>query len=75
MDDLNSLFKNTDTNLFSMLSVIVENQATNKAMLQVIISELSSGSPEKENELIDLANQLKNEELQSIVKTLIDNRS
>lgn len=73
-NDLKSMFMNTETSVANMLSVILENQATNKAMLQVIIPELANGSEEKEDELIELVNRLKDEELQRVVSDLIDRR-
>ena len=61
--DINDIFKNTETNLFTMLSEIVETQCSVKAMLLTIIHELSNGDLEKEKELIDIANKLKDKEL------------
>ena len=55
----------TDINL--MLSEILETNIENKAMLQAIIAELSNKNPEKESEILEIANDLKNKELLRII--------
>ena len=59
--------KNNPTNLNTMLSEILENSILNKSMLQAIIAEISNGNPEKENEILSIANDLKNKELLNVI--------
>lgn len=61
------LKENNPTSLSLMLSEILENSILNKAMLQAIITELSNGSAEKENEILAIANDLKNKELLRVI--------
>jgi hypothetical protein len=61
------LMKENPTNINLMLSEILETNIENKAMLQSIIAELSKGNPEKENEILGLANDLKNKELLRVI--------
>ena len=65
--DLNEIFSKTDTSLPSMLSELIETQCMIKSMLSVVIAELSEGNPEKEQEMVDLVNKLKDEELLRVV--------
>lgn len=65
--DINEIFKNTDTDVSSMLSEIVENQCLIKSMLRVVISELADGNKNKEDEIIDKINKLNEEELLRVV--------
>lgn len=66
--NLSDLLKeNNQTSLSLMLSEILEISILNKAMLQAIISELSKGNPEKEDEILAIANDLKNKELLRVI--------
>jgi hypothetical protein len=65
--EISDLMKNNPTNLNTMLSEILENSILNKSMLQAIIAEISNGNPEKENEILSIANDLKNKELLNVV--------
>ncbi len=65
--DINEIFKNTDTDVSSMLSEIVETQCLIKSMLRVVISELADGNKNKEDEIIDKINKLNEEELLRVV--------
>jgi hypothetical protein len=57
------------------LTTCLETNIENKAMLQVIIAELSNGNSEKENEFLGIANDLKNKELLRIIGRIENNRS
>jgi Mg2+/Co2+ transporter CorC len=61
------LFKNTETTLPLMMSEVIETQCLIKGMLQSIISELSNGDPEKENELLTIAQKTSDKELLRVV--------
>ena len=61
--DLNEIFKNNPTDINTFLSEILETNCEIKAMMLTIIAHISDGDPEKEGEIIGLANQLKNENL------------
>lgn len=65
--DINEIFKNTDTNMSTMLSEIIETQCLIKSMLRVIISELADGNKNKEEEIISSINKLNEEELLRVV--------
>ncbi len=65
--DIKDIFSKTDTSFPSMLSEIIETQCMLKGMLSAIIAELSNGNPDKEQELVDLANKLKDQELLRVV--------
>jgi len=65
--DIKDIFSKTDTSLPAMLSEIIETQCMIKGMLSVVISELSNGNPRKEQELVNLANKLKDKELLRVV--------
>mgnify|MGYP001057403875 FL=1 len=65
--EISDLMKNNPTNLNTMLSEILENSILNKSMLQAIIAEISNGNPEKENEILSIANDLKNKELLNVI--------
>ena len=65
--NIKDIFNETDTSFPSMLSEIIETQCMIKSMLSVVIAELSDGNPEKEQEMVDLANKLKDEELLRVV--------
>ena len=61
--DLKDILSKTATNPSEMLSEIIETQCMIKSMLSVIIAEVSEGNPEKENDLVALVNELKDQEL------------
>ena len=72
--DIKDIFSKTDTSFPSMLSEIIETQCMIKGMLSVVIAELSNGNPDKEQELIDLANKLKDKELLRVVGRFTEER-
>ena len=61
------LKENNPTSLSLMLSEILENSILNKSMLQAIIVDLSNGNPEKEEEILAIANDLKDKELLRVI--------
>lgn len=65
--EISELMKKTPTNLSLILSEILENSILNKSMLQAIIAELSNGNPEKEKEILSIANDLKSKELLNVI--------
>jgi len=72
--DIKDIFSKTDTSLPSMLSEIIETQCMIKGMLSSVIVELSDGNPDKEQELVNLANKLKDEELLRVVGRFTEER-
>ncbi len=72
--DIKDIFSQTDTSLPSMLSEIIETQCMIKGMLSAVIAELSDGNPDKEQELVDLANKLKDQELLRVVARFTEGR-
>ena len=65
--DINEIFKSTNTNLPDMLSELIETQCAIKGMLHAIIAEISKSDPEKEAEILYIANKVKDEELLRVV--------
>jgi len=65
--DINEIFKKTDTKPNLMMSEIIESQCLIKGMLHSIITEISNGNPEKEKELLSIAQKKSDEELLRIV--------
>lgn len=72
--DLNDIFSRTDTSMPSMLSELIETQCMVKSMLRVVIAELSDGNPNKEQEMVELANKLKDKELLRVVARFTEER-
>tara|TARA_R110002012_G_scaffold275236_1_gene461772 strand:+ start:2517 stop:2744 length:228 start_codon:yes stop_codon:yes gene_type:complete len=72
--DIKDIFGQTDTSLPSMLSEIIETQCMIKGMLSAVIAELSDGNPDKEQELVDLSNKLKDQELLRVVARFTQGR-
>jgi hypothetical protein len=65
--DIKDIFEQTNTNLSSMLSELIETQCAIKGMLHAIIAEISKSDPEKENEILSIANKVKDQELLRVV--------
>jgi hypothetical protein len=65
--NIDEIFKKTNTTPESMMSELIETQCLIKGMLQSIIAEISNGNPEKEKELLTIAQKISNKELLRVV--------
>ena len=72
--DLDKLFTETNVDVSQLLSTLLNIQLENKAMLYCVIEELSNGVYDKQKEMLEKADKIKNEELQILISSFIENR-
>ena len=65
--NIDEIFKKTNTTPESMMSELIETQCLIKGMLHSIIAEISNGNPERENELLSIAQKVSDKELLRVV--------
>ena len=73
--NISELIKTNPTNLNTMLSEILETNIENKAMLQSIILHISNNDSDKVNELLKIADEIKNKELLRVIARIESGRS
>lgn len=74
LNNIKDIFKQIDASFPTMLSEIIETQCMIKGMLSALITKLSNGNPDKDQDLVVLTNKLKDRELLFVVARFTEER-